>query len=74
MYIFSICKAPLTYNINRNINGEFWNAENSAKKGKAVKLDAQGNFLDVLDGLNPVSHVEQHYRNLWIRYTWLIIL
>ncbi|KAM5552101.1 protein STRICTOSIDINE SYNTHASE-LIKE 10-like [Rosa sericea] len=53
-------------NIIRNINGEFWVAENSAGKGKAVKLDAQGNFLDVVDGLNPVSHVEQRYRNLWI--------
>ncbi|KAL6130012.1 hypothetical protein ACLB2K_068394 [Fragaria x ananassa] len=53
-------------NINININGEFWVAENSAGRGKAVKLDAQGNFLDVVDGLNPVSHVEQRYGNLWI--------
>ncbi|KAL6129713.1 hypothetical protein ACLB2K_073062 [Fragaria x ananassa] len=48
-------------NINRNFNGEFWVAENSAGRGKAVKLDAQGSFLDVVDGLNPVSHVEQRY-------------
>ncbi|KAL6125583.1 hypothetical protein ACLB2K_073639 [Fragaria x ananassa] len=40
----------------------------SAGRGKAVKLDAQGNFLDVVDGLNPVSHVEQHHGNLWIGY------
>ena len=45
---------------------ENWVSENSAGRGKAVKLDAQGNFLDVVDGLNPVSHVEQRYGNLWI--------
>lgn len=53
-------------NINRNINGEFWVAENNAGIGKAVKFDAQGKFMGVLDGLNPISHAQEFHHNLWV--------
>jgi hypothetical protein len=51
-------------NINRNIYGDFLVAENNAGKGKAVKFDAQGKFLRVLDGLNPISHAQEFHHNL----------
>lgn len=53
-------------NINRNINGEFWVAENSNGRGKAAKFDAYGNFMEALDGLNPISHAQEFHHNLWI--------
>ncbi|XP_050379464.1 protein STRICTOSIDINE SYNTHASE-LIKE 10-like [Argentina anserina] len=53
-------------NIRRNINGEFWVAENSNGRGKVAKFDANGNFMEAIDGLNPVSHAQQFHGNLWI--------
>ena len=53
-------------NIRRNINGEFWVAENSNGRGKAAKFNANGNFMEAIDGLNPISHAQQFHGNLWI--------
>nr|XP_011468465.1 PREDICTED: protein STRICTOSIDINE SYNTHASE-LIKE 10-like [Fragaria vesca subsp. vesca] len=53
-------------NIRRNINGEFWVVANSGRRGKVAKFDANGNFLEAIDGLNPISQAQQYHSNLWI--------
>ncbi|KAL6138710.1 hypothetical protein ACLB2K_063989 [Fragaria x ananassa] len=54
-------------NIRRNINREFWVAENSGGRGKAAKFDANGNFMEAIDGLNPIISQAQQFRgSLWI--------
>ncbi|KAL6142087.1 hypothetical protein ACLB2K_060370 [Fragaria x ananassa] len=53
-------------NIRRNINGEFWVAENSGGRGKAAKFDANGNFMEAIGGLNPISQAQQFRGSVWI--------
>ncbi|KAL6133256.1 hypothetical protein ACLB2K_065493 [Fragaria x ananassa] len=53
-------------NIRGNINGEFWVAENSGGIGKATKFDANGNLMEAIDGLNPISQAQQFRGSLWI--------